>query len=125
MGLSRKRPYLAGILLMVGSGPIEAHDIYSHLVDDLGRSCCNDTDCHPALYRLTATGVQMFVSERWIDVPDNTIQYRVLPGDSGRTYGGHWCGSELLDLNTGSKVHLTRCAILPPQTAFALQTPRH
>jgi hypothetical protein len=72
---------------------------------------------------MTAHGVQMLIAERWIDIPDDTIQYRALPGDTGRTFGGHWCGSELLDLNASSTVYITRCAILPPQTALTITEP--
>ncbi len=110
-------------VLVIWPGSIQAHDIYSHLVDRLGLACCDETDCQPALYRMTAYGVQMLIAERWIDIPDNTIQYRSLLGDTGRTFGGHWCGSELLDLNAGSPVYLTRCAILPPQTALTVMEP--
>jgi hypothetical protein len=45
-------------------------------------------DCQPALYQVTAHGVQMLIAERWIDIPDHTIQYRSLPGDNGKTFGG-------------------------------------
>jgi hypothetical protein len=106
-------------ILAIWPGSIQAHDIYSHLVDRFGASCCNEMDCQPALYRMTAYGVQMLIAERWIDIPNDVIQYQVLPGDTGRTYGGHWCGSELLDLNARTTVYLTRCAILPPQAASA------
>ncbi len=114
--------FLSGILA-VWPGSIQAHDIYSHLVDSFGKACCDETDCQPALYRMTAHGVQMLIAERWIDIPDDTIQYRALPGDTGRTFGGHWCGSELLDLNASSTVYITRCAILPPQTALTITEP--
>ncbi len=100
--------------------PIQAHDIYSHLRDAGGGSCCDDTDCRPALHRVTASGVQMFVDQRWIDVPDDRIQYRALPGDKGETYGGHWCGSAHEgDASTPNTLHMTKCAILPPQSASA------
>jgi hypothetical protein len=29
-------------------GPTLAHDIYSHLTDETGASCCDDGDCRPA-----------------------------------------------------------------------------
>jgi hypothetical protein len=60
--------------------PIQAHDIYSHLRDEGGGSCCDDRDCEPVLYRFIADGVQMFVDKRWIEVPSARIQYRALPG---------------------------------------------
>lgn len=28
--------------------PAQAHDIYSHLTDQEGGSCCNERDCRPA-----------------------------------------------------------------------------
>jgi hypothetical protein len=106
-------------LLALTPGPIQAHDIYSHLVDDLGRRCCNDVDCRPARYRLRATGVEMFVYGHWIAVPSDKILYRALPGDTGETSGGHWCGMEGRG-EDGSLIlddPFTRCAILPPQSA--------
>jgi hypothetical protein len=35
----------------------------------------------------------MFVNRRWIGIPANKLQYRVLSGDSGATGGGHWSRS--------------------------------
>ena len=53
MCLSRKWLSLAVILLAFWSRPLAAHDIYSHLLDDSGRSCCNDMDCqHPVRSRI-------------------------------------------------------------------------
>jgi hypothetical protein len=99
---------------------IQAHDIYSHLKDAEGKSCCNGLDCQPAPYRLTASGVIMFVNGRWIDVPSDKIQYRAISGDTGETGGGHWCGSGYevggYDINVP---YVTKCAILPPQSASA------
>jgi hypothetical protein len=109
--------------VLVGSLPlpIQAHDIYSHLVDETGRSCCDDKDCGPAFYQRTASGLQMFVDGGWIAVPNERIQYRGLGGDTGETGGGHWCGSLTLDFpdpsNSGS-IYMTKCAILPPNSAF-------
>ena len=68
---------------------IEAHDIYTTLTDTAGESCCHKRDCRPAHYRRTAAGVEMLVGEEWIAVPDETIQYRALEGDTGETAGGH------------------------------------
>jgi hypothetical protein len=95
--------------------PLEAHDIYSHLKDKSGASCCDDRDCQLAPYRFTVNGVQMLVAKRWIDVPSEKIQYLAIPGDTGETGGGHWCG--LAYEPSGSASYLTRCAILPPQSA--------
>src|SRR5687768_11429477 len=80
-------------LLAVSPVPVSAHDIYSHLVHTSGRSCCDNHDCHPAHYRLRSTGVEMFIHGQWLAVPAEKIQYRVLLGDTGETYGGHWCGA--------------------------------
>ena len=88
---------------------IEAHDIYTSLVDHSGSSCCNERDCRPARYRTTAAGVEMLVDGSWIVVPNDTIQYRALDGDTGETAGGHWCGK--LEYGT------TYCAVLPPRSA--------
>jgi hypothetical protein len=102
--------------------PLQAHDIYSHLRDKSGASCCDNRDCHLAPYRFTANGVQMLVAKRWIDVPSEKIQYVAVPGDTGETGGGHWCGSAYEP--GGSASYITRCAILPPQSASAQQDPR-
>ena len=118
---------LFAVLLFVGFEPaIEAHDIYSPLKDRDGKSCCDDGDCRPAPYRVTPTAVQMFVEGEWVAVPDATIQYRALPGDTGETDGGHWCGRS--QNGQGQKLdHATYCAILPPNLtaisgpAFALR----
>jgi hypothetical protein len=108
-------------LLALSPGLIPVHDIYSHLVDKLGDSCCNNLDCQPTPYRVRAGGVQMYIQGLWMDIPSDTIQYRAIPGDDGRTGGGHWCGSELIEFSDGAglKVYFTRCAILPPQSASA------
>jgi hypothetical protein len=120
----RSRPALISAALAVSLPiPVQAHDIYSHLRDPWGRSCCSGTDCRPALYQRTTSGVRMFVDRRWIDVPDGTIQYRALPGDTGESHGAHWCG--MVDpLGDGfGPVHVTCCAILPPRTASARSEP--
>ena len=90
--MSLKLDLCAAILLISYELPAEAHDIYSPLKDRLGNSCCDDGDCRPAPYRVTPTGVQMLVNGDWIAVPNDTIQYRAIPGDTGETGGGHWCG---------------------------------
>jgi len=118
---------LFAILLFVGFEPTtEAHDIYSPLKDRGGKSCCNDGDCRPAPYRVTPIGVQMFVEGEWIGVPNAAIQYRALPGDTGETDGGHWCGR--VQNGHGQRMgYATYCAIIPPNPtaifgpAFALR----
>ena len=115
--LSKSALPLAVLVINLPS-PLPAHDLYSHLVDEVGASCCDNRDCRPARYRVSATGVQMFVDQRWIDVPDERIQYRALPGDTGETGGGHWCGSFYQpDVSSRSILHMTKCAVLPPQSA--------
>ncbi|MFC1455724.1 hypothetical protein ACETIH_03115 [Microvirga arabica] len=117
---------LFAVLLFVGFQlTTQAHDIYSPLRDKAGRNCCDDGDCRPAPYRVRPTGVQMFVEGKWIWVPDHTIQYRALPGDTGETDGGHWCGK--FENGPGYDLgYATYCAILPPnptaisEPAFAL-----
>jgi hypothetical protein len=100
--------------------PAQAHDIYSHLVDRWGRSCCDDRDCRPVPYRFTATGLQMLVNGQWIDVPNHTILYRTLPDDPGETGGGHWCGFAHKSYESDvDPVYTTRCAILPPKSGVA------
>jgi hypothetical protein len=90
-----------------------AHDIYTNLRKSNGQSCCNDTDCRPAFYRRERTGVQMFVQQRWIKIPQAAIMYRFLDGDTGETNGGHWCGSHA----GWEDAWFTHCAILPPDSA--------
>jgi hypothetical protein len=100
--------------------PAQGHDIYSHLKNGAGESCCDNRDCRPVLYRLSAGGVQMLVDGRWIAVPREKIQYRAQPGDTGETGGGHWCGSAY-EPTPGrvEDLYVTKCAILPPQAASA------
>jgi len=57
----------------------------------------------------------MLISGQWIAVPNDTIQYRALDGDTGETAGGHWCGLP------GGHVAVTYCAILPPSSAYSTQ----
>jgi hypothetical protein len=103
----------AAILLLGFEPPAQAHDIYSPLKDRWGNSCCHDQDCRPAHYRMTPAGVQMLINGEWIAVPDHAIQYRALPGDTGETDGGHWCGN-IFFKHSGGVEYSTHCAILPP-----------
>jgi hypothetical protein len=119
--MSLKLDLCAAILLISYELPAEAHDIYSPLKDRLGNSCCNEQDCRPAPYRVTPAGVRMLVNGNWIAVPDDTIQYRTIPGDTGETGGGHWCGNIRYMVGLGMD-YSTYCAILPPDTA-ALANP--
>ena len=103
---------LASLALLASwSVPLQAHDIYTGLTNRYGTNCCHDQDCRPALYRMTPVGVEMLVNGKWIAVPDRAIQYRVLPGDTGETGGGHWCGW------TTDWGATTLCAVLPPNSA--------
>jgi hypothetical protein len=120
--MSLKRDLLAVILLVGLEPPTQAHDIYSHLRDRLGGSCCDEKDCRPAPYRVAATGVRMFVDGEWIVVPDFTIQYRALLGDTGETAGGHWCG--FIRDGYGDRVeYSTLCAVLPPNPTAIVGPP--
>ena len=107
-------------LFIIGSiahclSPAQAHDIYAHLTDRLGRSCCDNGDCRPAHYRITSAGVDMLVGDKWIAIPRGKLQYRLLDGDTGETGGGHWCGAP----DEGHS-YFTYCAILPPALALAV-----
>jgi hypothetical protein len=102
--------------------PSKAHDIYSHLRDSWGNSCCDNKDCRPARYQVTPTGVQMFVDGDWVEVPNYTIQYRALIGDTGATGGGHWCGRAYQNVDN-SVFHVTQCAVLPPNATVLLRIP--
>jgi hypothetical protein len=116
--MSLKLDLFVTIISVVFELPAEAHDIYSQLRDTRGASCCDERDCRPAPYRVTPTGVQMYVEGDWLEVPDGTIQYRSLPGDTGETRGGHWCGT--VREGGGDRVrYLTHCAVLPPNSASA------
>ncbi len=106
---------IALLALSVGA-TVEAHDIYSGLIDADGYSCCDNGDCRPAHYRLSLGGVEMFVYGQWFAVPPDKIQYRTLPGDTGETRGGHWCGSFGSDAPGSIALIHTQCAILPPQS---------
>jgi hypothetical protein len=115
------RLLLSSIVVAVALGhPTEAHDIYSHLTDSWGNSCCDEKDCRPARYRVTPTGVWMLVDGEWVEAPGYTIQYRALSGDSGETNGGHWCGRSYQRVDN-SVFHVTQCAILPPGAASLLK----
>src|SRR5262245_46164924 len=108
-------------MLILAAKCAQAHDIYTGLKDHLGEtSCCNETDCRPAHYRVTAAGVDMLLDDEWVRVPNEVIQYRALHGDTGETRGGHWCGvanfQGYLDYQASkSSRFYTRCVILPPE----------
>jgi len=115
------RLFLPAILLAIGlNQPAAAHDIYSHLTDSWGNSCCNGKDCRPARYRVTPTGVWMLVDGDWVEVPGYTIQYRALADDTGETNGGHWCGRTYQRVDN-SWFHVTQCAVLPPGAAALIR----
>jgi hypothetical protein len=127
--MSLKLELFTAIALLSFEPPTDAHDIYSSLRDRVGNSCCHEGDCRPAPYRVAPAGVQMFVEGEWIAVPDSTIQYRALLGDTGETDGGHWCGRT--QNGQGDRLdYATYCAILPPNPtaifgpAFALRERR-
>ena len=119
--MSLKLDLCAAILLISFEPPADAHDIYSPLKDRWGNSCCDDKDCRPGPYRMTPTGVQMLVNGEWIAVPEYTIQFRALTGDTGETAGGHWCGDIRYVVGHGMD-DSTHCAILPPNAAAIFGT---
>jgi len=113
------------VMLILAVTCTEGHDIYTGLKDHLGEStCCNENDCRPAHYRVTAAGVDMLLDDEWVRVPNEIIQYRHLDGDTGKTNGGHWCGVTSLQsyelhpdhpaIPQSSRFY-TRCVILPPE----------
>ena len=116
---SLKLALFVALLLLDPELPSEAHDIYSHLTDPAGASCCSEHDCRPVPYRVTKTGVQMCLDGDWDHVPDGTIQYRALPGDTGETRGGYWCGPAIYEYGGRAVRHVTHCAILPPNFTSA------
>ena len=85
--MSLKLEIFRAIALLSFEQPTEALGIYSPLKDRSGNSCCDESDCRPAPYKMTPAGVQMFVDREWIAVPDFTIQYLALLGDTGETDG--------------------------------------
>ena len=84
------RPMMTMIAIFVFTATCtEGHDIYTGLKDHRGKlDCCNETDCRAANYRVTAAGVEMFIDNEWVRVPNEIIQYRTLHGDTGETPGG-------------------------------------
>ena len=64
----------------------QAHDIFLHLVDDYGGSCCSNRDCQPAHYQQTSTEVQIsWMIWIWCQPTRSTS---VSKGDYGETCGG-------------------------------------
>ena len=75
--MAHKRAKLMRTLMMItililAAARAEGHDIYTGLMDRSGEtSCCDETDCHPAHYRITSAGVDMLVDDEWVRVPNN------------------------------------------------------
>ena len=91
--------YVALAMLMsVSAG--RTHDIYSHLKDNRGVPCCNNTDCRPARFRITTRGVEMLVRD--IGSPSlATFFYTALRlGDTARQPGGIGAGTTIGTLPT-------------------------
>jgi hypothetical protein len=112
------------VALVFAAACAEAHDIYTGLKDHRGKfDCCNETDCRPVHHRVTGAGVEMFIDNEWVRIPNEIIQYRTLHGDTGETHGGHWCGSTYPGFEVTNPDYpemppsrfYTRCAILPPR----------
>jgi hypothetical protein len=107
----RRVLWISIFIVALGTERTFAHDIYTHLKSKSGKSCCDNSDCRPAPYRVTSSGVEMLVGETWVWVPRGRVEYRTLEGDTGETNGGHWCG-EWYDGG-----FITYCAFLPPNLA--------
>ena len=116
-------------VLALSPSPVTAHDIYSGLRSNYGTTCCDDSDCRPAQYRVMKAGVQMRVDHKWVVIPPSAIQYRILSGDRGETAGGHWCGRRAHDVEVlndpSADGYFTFCAILPPNFALASSQGSH
>ena len=104
----------AALLVANWAMPAQAHDIYTHLQNKRGASCCDGSDCRPAPYRVRAWGVQMRVDGAWYDIHADLIEYRGLDGDTGETNGGHWCGRHQQTPYSNWTYFTTYCAFLPP-----------
>jgi hypothetical protein len=111
-------------MLVLTTTYTQGHDIYSGLKDPLGQySCCDERDCLPAHYRVTAAGVEMLLDDEWVHMPNEVIQYRILHGDTGETHGAHWCGIMYRSSETPHPDYpaispsrfFTRCVVLPPE----------
>jgi hypothetical protein len=118
------RTLMMFVTLIFAVGCAEAHDIYAGLKDHRGQfDCCNDADCHPAHYRVRASGVEMLLDNEWVRIPNKIIQYRTLHGDTGETRGGHWCGAKYPGYEVTHpdfpemppSQFYTRCVVLPPE----------
>ena len=111
------------ILTAIAPTTVNAHDIYHGLTSNFGKDCCDNSDCRPAPYRITPAGVLMLIDQVWIRVPRATIQHRLLSGDSGETFGGHWCGRRANDIDALNDPsvdgYFTFCAFLPPGLAMS------
>lgn len=99
--------------VLMFASPCLAHDpaghaahhehFYRHLKQPgTGMSCCNNQDCRPVKYRITASGILMEVGGRWIAPPASLVMER------DDTEVGHWCG-----LNEHTSSPHTFCAIVP------------
>ena len=69
-----------------------------------GVSCCNNQDCRPAKFKITATGIQMEVAGKWIVPPMSKVIETETPGGNS----AHWCG-----VMEHSASPITFCAIVP------------
>src|SRR5215218_4464523 len=113
--MSSRTAFVIAVLAASLPLSIQAHDIYSHLRDQSGTSCCNDRDCRRAPLSVYGHRSADVVDARWIEIPSDKIQYIAIPGDTGETGGGHWCG--LAYEPSVGPLYITHCAILPPQSA--------
>lgn len=104
--------------LLACQQPAAAHDIYANLTNASGRSCCDGSECRPAPYRATEGRVEMLINGQWVHIPKGNVQYRTLPGDTGASGGGHWCGEPF------ESGYITYCAFLPPAFVRAYEAVR-
>ena len=109
-------------LAAIAPARVSAHDIYHGLTSNLGKDCCDNSDCRPAHYRITPAGVQMLVDQVWIRCLVQRSSIDCCQENSGKTSGGHWCGRRANDIDAlndpSVEGYFTFCAFLPPGLAM-------
>lgn len=106
--------FIAALLSAFGAASFAfAHDHAGHAKfhDELyktlkqpgtGASCCNNMDCRPVPHRITPTGVEFFVGNRWLLPPTSKLIER------SDIESSHWCG-----LGEATASPITFCAVVP------------
>ena len=86
------------------AGHAKFHDeIYKSLKQPgTGMSCCNNMDCRPVPHRITPTGVEFFVGNRWLLPPASKLI------EHDRAEQSHWCG-----VGEATASPITFCAVVP------------